>query len=47
MTPKAEKLADEHWGYVGKLIEFVYKSAFEHGFKHGIQSRFTTKEIVE
>ncbi len=42
----AEQLAEDHWGYVEellvkheikgiKIIEFHYKSAFIHGYKHG------------
>jgi len=42
----AKKLADEHWAYVGgllelregpiniRLVEYVYKTAFAHGWKH-------------
>ena len=56
MQDQAKKLAEEHWNYVGevvewgkfglanlgaenitKFIEFVYKSAFIHGFKHGVE----------
>ena len=66
VLPIGEKLANEHWGYVEKVlvvgreptwdekvqdyvvdiepiknmisvIEFHYKSAFIHGFKHGIE----------
>jgi hypothetical protein len=57
MQDQAKKLAEEHWSYVGevvewgkfglanlgaenitKFIEFVYKSAFIHGFKHGVEA---------
>jgi len=33
----AEILADEHWDWLGKLLEYLYKSAFIHGFKHGAE----------
>ena len=29
------KLADEHWSYVGAICERMYKDAFVHGYKHG------------
>lgn len=32
----AEKLADEHWKWLEKLLEYVYKTAFIHGYKHGV-----------
>lgn len=31
----AKKLADEHWAWVVRWLEMVYKDAFIHGFKHG------------
>ena len=30
-----ERLADEHWAWLGSLLEKVYKDAFIHGYKHG------------
>ena len=38
------KLADEHWAWLGGLLEKVYKDAFTHGFKHG--SEWATDEEV-
>ena len=32
---EAEKLADDHWAYVGGVCEKMYKDAFVHGYKHG------------
>ena len=32
---EATKLADEHWAWLVKLLEHVYKDAFIHGYKHG------------
>jgi len=34
---KAKKLADEHWEWLERLLEYVYKSAFEHGYKHALE----------
>ena len=34
----AEELADEHWEWLEELLEYLYKSAFIHGFKHGVKS---------
>ena len=33
-----EKLVRDHYAWVEKFFDFVYKSALEHGFKHGVQS---------
>ena len=33
----AKTLADEHWQYVKTICEKMYKDAFVHGMKHGIQ----------
>ena len=30
-----EQLADEHWAWVVRWLEMVYKDAFIHGYKHG------------
>lgn len=35
---EAEKLANEHWDWLGPLLEKFYKDAFIHGFKHGVES---------
>ena len=39
MVTKEElgKLVDDHWAYVEKLCQHHYKTAFIHGFKHGIE----------
>jgi hypothetical protein len=34
----AKKLADDHWNYVCSVAEKMYKDAFIHGFKHGIET---------
>lgn len=48
-----EKLANDHWDYIQKLLsftiiqpntfksyqEFLYKSAFIHGYKHGVSDK--------
>jgi hypothetical protein len=63
MQDQAKKLAEEHWGYVGKVVEwgkfglanlgaenitkfteFIYKSAFIHGYKHGVESFYVLSE---
>ena len=33
----AERLADEHWAYVGEIAGAHYRSAFIHGYKHGVE----------
>lgn len=30
-----KQLANEHWAWVVRWLEIVYKDAFEHGYKHG------------
>lgn len=35
----SEWLADEHWEYTSKVMELMYKEAFQHGFKHGYDQR--------
>ena len=35
LEKEGNKLANEHWEYVGKLCEKMYKDAFIHGYKHG------------
>lgn len=46
---RAKKLANDHWGYIEGLllahaadenivtIEYHYKTAFEHGYKHAVE----------
>lgn len=34
-TPK--KKADEHWAWVVRWLELIYKDAFIHGYKHGVE----------
>lgn len=31
------EISREHWEWLGTLLEHVYKDAFEHGFKHGVE----------
>uniref|UniRef100_A0A6M3KKW9 Uncharacterized protein n=1 Tax=viral metagenome TaxID=1070528 RepID=A0A6M3KKW9_9ZZZZ len=31
------QLADEHWEFIQRWLEMVYKDAFIHGYKHGIE----------
>jgi len=33
---KIKKLIDDHWEYVKMLCEMNYKTAFLHGYKHGL-----------
>ncbi len=37
MTP--EQLADEHWKFIVKWFEMIYKDAFIHGYKHGKEAK--------
>ena len=34
---KAEMIANKHWDYVSKVLEQQYKTAFIHGYKHGME----------
>jgi len=36
---QSKKLADEHWEWLSKLLEYVYKTAFIHGYKHGQEDK--------
>ena len=31
------QLANEHWEFIERWLEMVYKDAFTHGFKHGFK----------
>jgi hypothetical protein len=33
----AKKIAEEHWSYVGRITEMMYKDAFIHGYGHGFE----------
>lgn len=33
-----KQLAYEHWLWLGRMLEKMYKDAFVHGFKHGVES---------
>jgi hypothetical protein len=32
---KGENLAEQHWFWLKVLLEYLYKTAFIHGYKHG------------
>ena len=34
---KAKKIADEHWSYVGRICEMMYKDGMMHGYGHGYE----------
>jgi hypothetical protein len=34
INDRSKQLADEHWEWLSKLLEKVYKDAFVHGYKH-------------
>lgn len=34
---EAKVLAEEHWSYVGRICEMMYKDAFQHGYGHGAE----------
>lgn len=36
MDKKIEQMAEEHAVWTASLFKWVYKEAFIHGFKHGI-----------
>lgn len=58
MDKRVKKLANDHWYYVGALIEqheanpdviemceFHYKSAFIHGYKHGVEDTMARPDL--
>ena len=42
----AKRLATEHWEWVVRWLEIVYKDAFIHGYKHGVQDKNNKKEAI-
>lgn len=36
---KEEILAKEHWEWLSKYTEYLYKTAFIHGYKHGQEDK--------
>ena len=40
---RSKELADEHWSWLGPVLEKMYKDAFIHGYKHGVESE---KKVV-
>ena len=38
----SKELAEEHWKYVCSLCEKMYKEAFIHGYKHGVEDEETS-----
>ena len=32
---EAKKIAEEHWSYVGRICEMMYKDGMIHGYGHG------------
>ena len=36
-TMSDKNLADAHWAWLSELLEVLYKGAFIHGFKHGVE----------
>jgi len=46
MTDKShgEQLADEHWEWVVRWLEMIYKDAFLHGYKHGQENKINNHE---
>lgn len=39
MSKDVETLAKEHAKWTSEFFEWVYKEAFIHGYKHGLQAR--------
>ncbi len=33
------QLADEHWEFLAKWFEMMFKDGFIHGYKHGIEEK--------
>ncbi len=42
---EATVLAQEHWNWLVRLLERIYKDAMIHGYKHGYEDR--EKEVRE
>ena len=36
---EAEKLANEHWAWLQALLEKIFRDAFTHGYKHGVEKK--------
>jgi hypothetical protein len=36
---KSKLLAEQHWHYIVRLLEYLYVPTFEHGFKHGAENQ--------
>jgi len=34
-----KQLANEHWNWVVRWLEIVYKDAFIHSYKHGMEDK--------
>lgn len=46
-TLDALRLANDHWEWVVRWLEMVYKDAFIHGYKHGIQTMVKQQRVEE
>jgi len=44
---EAKRLATEHWEWVVRWLEMIYKDAFIHGYKHGVQSKEKQEEVTK
>jgi len=46
---KTDDLINSHWDYVSHICEIMYKTAFLHGYKHGVKDGCKTmvEEIVK
>ena len=36
--------AEEHWKWLAEVLKVVYVTAFEHGYKHGMEEKEKQKQ---
>lgn len=41
---EAKKIAEEHWSYVGRICEMMYKDGMIHGYGHGFEDAKRSKK---
>ena len=41
-TPRS--LAEEHWVWLESVLGKIYKDAFIHGYKHGVERKYGNKK---
>ena len=44
---KAERMCQEHADWISSFVNYIYKTAFIHGYKHGRESNIKKKKERE